>query len=690
MTGGDGDDVYVVDSAFDTVTETNADSVTGGVDEVEASVSFTLGNNVEDLTLTSTAALNGTGNALANTITGNDGNNVLTGLAGDDVLAGGVGDDTLSGGLGADEMTGGTGNDSLDGGAGADSMDGGAGDDTYVVDNASETGPLLADSGGTDLVESSVSFTLAAGFDNLTLTGTANINGEGFGGEDNILTGNSGANKLTGNTGDTDELIGGAGNDSYYVNGADNVTTEDEGGGTDLVVVDGLDWTLSDNIENLTLESAGTGTGNELANTITGSTGNDSLVGAAGSDVLIGGGGVDVYNVDTATDVVTDAEANDGDTVESSISWTLGTNLENLDLSAATGAVNGTGNTLDNEITGNDAANILDGGTDGTDVLTGAAGNDTYVVSHDGVEIDESGTSVDVDLVQSSITLDLGDKTVFTGNQDVENLTLTGTADIDGTGNDADNVLVGNTGANALDGGLGDDTMEGGLGDDTYTVDSTKDVITEAANGGVDVVVSEASWTLGANLENLDLSNATAGVTGTGNTLNNSITGSGFNDIVIANAGDDTVEGGVGDDTISGNAGLDSLVGGDGDDILTGGAGVDTLDGGLGDDDYYTGNDDGASDVIKFGSGDGDDVIYGFASTQTAADTILMGSGIGAADISATQVGMDLVLEISSGDTLTINRFFEWDESNQFTVGSITFTDSGEPAMTLDDIMGLL
>ncbi len=103
MAGGLGNDTYIVDNAGDTVTE----GVSAGTDEVESSVNFTLGDNIERLTLTGTAAT-GTGNALSNTITGNASNNTLSGLDGNDII---------------------------DGGEGADAMTGGAGNDRFIVDN---------------------------------------------------------------------------------------------------------------------------------------------------------------------------------------------------------------------------------------------------------------------------------------------------------------------------------------------------------------------------------------------------------------------------------------------------------------------------------------------------------------------------------------------------------------------------
>lgn len=107
MTGGLGNDTYIVDSISDKVVEKTGE----GTDLVKASVSFTLGSFVENLLLTGSTGINGTGNTLNNTLTGNGGNNTLKGLAGNDTLSGGAGVDTLFGGTGMDTLTGGTGND---------------------------------------------------------------------------------------------------------------------------------------------------------------------------------------------------------------------------------------------------------------------------------------------------------------------------------------------------------------------------------------------------------------------------------------------------------------------------------------------------------------------------------------------------------------------------------------------------
>jgi serralysin len=194
MAGGVGNDGYNVDNAGDTVTELAGE----GIDTVTASLSYTLGANVENLVLTGTAA-DGTGNGLANVITGDDAANHLYGLAGDDTLVGNGGDDVLDGGTGADAMAGGTGND------------------LYFVDNAGDAVTELGGQ-GIDTVSSAISYTLGANVENLILTGSA-LDGTGNA-LDNLLTGNALSNHLSG--GDGNDLIAGGGGLDYLAGGAGN------------------------------------------------------------------------------------------------------------------------------------------------------------------------------------------------------------------------------------------------------------------------------------------------------------------------------------------------------------------------------------------------------------------------------------------------------------------------------------
>ncbi|MBB3938329.1 beta strand repeat-containing protein [Aureimonas phyllosphaerae] len=447
--GGSGNDTYTIDDLGDRAVEVKPDgSDEGGIDQVNASVSFTLEGFVENLTLTGTTATNGTGNDSANKLIGNSATNVL------------------SGGAGAD---------TLDGGGSADTLSGGAGNDTYFVedigDRVIEARADGSDEGGIDQVNATVSFALGNFVENLTLAGTAAIDGTG---NDlaNKLIGNAAANTLTGGGG-ADILLGGGGSDLLQ-------------GGAD----------------------------------------NDMLDGGWGADMLYGGAGNDTYTVDDLGDRVIEAKADGSDEggieqVYTSVSSALGDFLENLSL-VGTAAIDGTGNDLANKLIGNSAGNTLtagggadtltgnggadtlygdagadklyggsendtlyggadndalDGGT-GADKLYGGAGSDTYTVDDVGdqvIEATSSGTDEGgTEQVNASVSFTLGSF--------VENLTLTGTAAINGTGNELANKLTGNAAANTLTGGAGTDTLIGGAGADTLIGGAGKDVLT----GGLD------------------------------------------------------------------------------------------------------------------------------------------------------------------------------------------------------------
>jgi Ca2+-binding RTX toxin-like protein len=515
MTGGSGNDIYIVDNAGDKTIELAG----GGIDLVQSSVTFTLQAEVENLTLTGSAPINGTGNALANVLKGNAGANAL--------YAGG-------------------GNDRLDGGAGADTLTGGAGNDTYVVDNAGDQAVEVA-GGGIDAVQSSVSFQLQSEFEKLTLTGNAAINGTGNA-LANTITGNSAANVLGGGAG-ADTLTGGSGNDTYVVDNAGDIAREVAGGGVDLVR-SSVSFTLQAELENLTLtgSSAINATGNSLANILTGNAADNVLGGGAGADTMTGGAGNDTYVVDNAGDKVVEAASGGTDLVRSSVSFQLLADMENLTLTGAA-AINGTGNALANVITGNSAANVLGGG-DGADTLTGGGGDDTYVVDNlDDRVVEEAGGGVDT--IRSAITITL--------STDVENLALTGTAALNGSGNYWDNVITGNSGNNRLDGRAGADTMAGGAGDDVYIVDDTGDTVVESAGAGTDVVQSSASFVLSAGLENLTLTGFIS-INGTGNAGANVIIGTSADNRLDGGAGTDTLQGGAGDDVYVVDQALDHLV----------------------------------------------------------------------------------------------------------------------------------
>ncbi len=414
---------------------------------------------------------------------------VHRGTSGADSLIAATGPAQLFGYAGNDTLVGSAWGDLLDGGIGADSMTGNGGGDTFIVD---DPGDVVVSTTDWNIVQSSINYALPSGVSELLLTGTA---ATGTGNTmDNKLTGNAANNTLNGKAG-ADAMAGGAGNDSYVVDNPGDSIVENPGEGLDTVSAT-VSWTLAANVENLTLAGAsainGTGngldnaiTGNAAANTLVGGAGNDQLNGGAGVDTLRGGTGDDVYVIDNTSDVITELAAEGIDWAQSSATCTLAANVEYLTLTGAN-AINGTGNALDNRLTGNTAANTLSGGA-GADIMAGGAGNDTYVVDSVGDNVTEN-VGEGTDLVQSPISYTLG--------ANVENLTMTGSASVNATGNALANTLNGNAGNNVLDGGSGNDAMAGGAGNDTYVVDASGDVVTEAAGAGTDAVQSVISYVL--------------------------------------------------------------------------------------------------------------------------------------------------------------------------------------------------
>lgn len=339
------------------------------------------------------------------------------------------------------------------------------------------------------------------------------------------------------------------------------------------------------------------------------------------------------------------------DTVRSSVTRTLGSHLENLTLLGAA-AIDGIGNSLDNRIIGNDASNLLSGGA-GVDRLEGGAGNDTLKggagadvmiggAGDDVLDVDDAGdvtaesANSGIDTVRTLVTRVLGNH--------LENLTLLGTAHIDGAGNALDNVILGNSfnnvlsggigadvlegfgGADSLKGGAGADIMSGGTGADTYFVDDVGDVVNEAEGAGPDLVRAIVSFTLSAHVESLYLDGA-ASIDGVGNTLANRIVGNSAtntlqgldgDDRLQGGGGGDVLSGGVGADRVEGEAGDDTLDGGDGKDRMHGGEGADTLTGGQGIDQMYG---DAGDDVISGGADA--DYLYG----GEGGDTLVGGAG---------------------------------------------------------------
>ncbi|MET3440687.1 Ca2+-binding RTX toxin-like protein [Variovorax paradoxus] len=605
MEGRTGDDTYLVDSAGDVVKEVAG----GGYDVVKSSVSYVLGNDVEDLTLTGVAGINGTGNANANRLTGNAGNNIL------------------------------------DGGAGTDVMRGGVGDDTYIVDDASDAITEL-DNEGTDSVKSSVSYTLAAGLENLTLTGTLDAGATG--------------NDLN------NQLIGNAGNNHLF-----------------------------------------------------GWAGNDILDGQLGGDVMVGGIGDDTYVVDSRYDTVIERANEGSDTVVSSVDYSIADklNLEHVTLTG-TLAINATGNAGDNRLLGNSADNLIDAGAgndslnggSGADVMIGGAGNDGYFVDNVGDVVTELANG-GMDTVYSSVKYTLADSV------DVENLNLTGSSDIWGLGNSANNIITGNTGRNLLIGDGGVDMISGGAGDDILVGagtgleyesinNSATDRVWLAFMGGYPGLLSEGSFdSFAVNAPGGSGKNTLYGGDG-----NDHLYAGNEGDVLNGDAGDDKVYGGTGQDNLYGQSGNDYINGGSGDDRLFGGDGADQLsagtgvgkdflDGGAGDD-VLTAYGLEANDILLGGAGndrltsgsgfldggDGNDTLTG----GFGVDILVGGAGIdrldgGGGDDIILLEGDDGYVDASSTATsppapppgLTPNELFIWQQTHPTSSGWLGAPSAG-------------
>lgn len=598
MEGRGGNDTYLVDFHAEQVIEADK----GGYDIVKSSFSFDLSTNgafVEELILLSDRhAISGIGNDIDNKITGNYLNNVIDGRQGKDTMVGAGGNDTyfiddlddvvkdtsglndavisskafttliagiehytfnitdnlvftgttasnlIASGSGDDSLAGLAGNDTLNGGAGKDVLEGGAGKDTYVIDNDDD---VIIET-GSDIGDAVISNKDV----DLRLARFANIENAGLSGLDNLnIIGTAANNVLTGN--DNDQV------------------PEDEGGHPTTT-------------GNNKLEG---GAGND---TIFGLGGRDTLDGGTGADSMVGGKGDDTYYVDNIGDKILELSGEDEgrDTVISTITYTLAPNLNNLRLVADAGNINGTGNILGNVIWGSDGNNILNGGF-GADILIGGKGDDIYLVDNEddstvlrdskgnileSEAADKGGSGYDIVKSSASFTLEGG----------IEELILTGTGHIDGTGDDGDNKITGTSGNNNLDGGLGADIMIGGLGNDSYTLDNAKDQFIDS--GGLnDMLVIEFNdfeVKLYAGFESYDFTKyGKVAIDFAGDKANNHIIGTTlFDDVISGDAGNDTLDGGAGADRLTGGIGNDRYVidnVGDKVDELAGG-GIDTIE----------------------------------------------------------------------------------------------------------------
>ncbi len=459
----------------------------------------------------------------------------------------------------------------------------------------------------------------------------------GFGSND-YLFGNGGNDTLNGGEGDdtfdglaglgagSDSMTGGVGNDAYSVDNAGDKVIEFGGEGMDKVFSFISSYTLPGNVENLELFVADAlnppviGIGNTLDNVITGNESANTLSGLDGDDTLNAFGGNDTLN-----------GGNGNDTLD--------------------------GGRGDNTLYGGSGNDIFQAAYNGTDSMTGGTGNDSYLVDNVGDKVIELATE-GTDTVSSKIT--------YTLTANVENLTLTTSLMINGTGNTLANVITGNAAVNVLygldgndtlNGGMGADSMIGGTGNDLYYVDNTGDKVIELTGQGTDTVFSNGTHILAANVENLTLT-GTLGWDGTGNALANVMTGNSKANV------------------LSGLAGNDTLVGGAGSDVLIGGTGADRFDFNL-----VTESTSPAWDAIRSGGG-----AVAFEGVGVAGGDVIDLSGIDAnTKVAGNQAfvfggtGIGHISLVNSGTTTILNANVDADAAFEFV---LAIEDGGVLAST--------
>jgi len=642
MSGGPGDDTYVVNDAGDQVLE-NPDE---GVDTVEASLSFTLPAELENLTLTGGGNPIGTGNALANVLTGNSGANTLDGGDGADTLAGGPGADTLLGGAGDDTflVAGDEGPDTFDGGSGFDTVLGSAGDDVIRVANLSAANGIERIDGGGGVN------TLAgtAGNNTIDLSGIEVLNValiDGGAGSD-AITGSSGADTIQGGAG-ADTLAGGAGDDTFLVTGDEGPDTFDGGTGFDTVL-----GSAGDDV----IRVAGLSAANNVER-IDGGAGTNVIAGTAGNNT-IDLSGIEVLNVGLI----------DGGAGSDTITGTAGADA----IQGGTGADVLAGGAGDDTflVTGDEGPDTFDGGT-GFDTVLGSAGDDVIRVA--GLSGANNVERVDGGGGANTLAGTAGNNTIDLSSVDVLNIAL-----IDGGA--GDDTITGTAGADAIQGGAGADTLSGGAGDDLFLVVGDEGPDTFDGGTGFDSVLGSSGDDVirvsgfgpANGVERIDGAggyNLVAGTAGN-NTIDLSATQLLAIAVIDGGAGSDTITGSASADTILGGTGADTLRGGAGDDIFLisgtdsaadtvgGDAGFDAILGSVGDDTFRFSSYGGMNSVERIDGAGGVDTIAGTAGNNTldfsASELLAIGKIDGGAgnDTVTGSAGADFITGGDGTDTL--------------------------------------
>jgi Ca2+-binding RTX toxin-like protein len=506
LQGGAGDDFLLLNFNFNGPVAGSAPAVTLTLDANGSGVAndgtSIAGFERMALFLTDNADVVNTGNVTMTSLDGGGGDDVLTTGSGNDVVNGGAGNDIISTGGGNDTITGGDGDDTIDGGEGDDSLTvnlGSGGSDTVNLGTGNDT----------------VRFDGAPG--QVRVTFTSSEVGNGNANDGNAMTNQDGglAVRIQAEDG-TGNLVGAvsryddegitfiAGTQGIFFDVRDLVSGAQRGDAFEGVVLgtsgdDNLSFFPPFRINQSFYYNAGMG--NDI---VLGGNADDFLVGGGGNDTLTGGGGNDSF-------------------------------------------LGGGGN---DTLFGGDGNDRLEGGA-GNDAMTGGAGDDFYFVDS-GDTVIEGAAEGTGDRVFASTSYTL------TAGAYIENLATDfndGTAAIDLSGNELDNLIYGNAGDNDIDGRGGADTMVGFGGNDFFFVDNAGDRIVEnSIEGTGDRVFASTSYTLsaGAHIENMstDFHAGTAAIDLSGNELGN---------LIYGNAGSNVLDGKQGNDTLVGFGGADTF-----------------------------------------------------------------------------------------------------------------------------------
>jgi len=538
-----------------------------------------------------------------NVLRGNGGNDTLTGGYGEDALYGGAGNDLLDGAPGVEEwpgddiLDGGSGNDTASyatstgavavslllttaqdtGGAGTDTLtgvenligsrfadalhgtkgdnviEGGAGNDAIDGDAGNDTASYAGAAAGVtvSLAITAVQNTLGAGSD--LLVGMENLVGSAFA---DMLTGNAASNQLSGGAGD-DVLDGGAGNDRLDGGGsADTASFASASAGVTASLITGAAGGAGSDtliaIENLTGSAfADMLTGDTGANILAGGSGDDLLLGGAGNDALVGGAGVDTSSYAGAAKAVT-------------VNLATGLATGGAGSDTLTGIENLVGSALNDILTGDAGANLIDGGAGlGADRLNGGGGIDTVTYANAAARV-----RVDLSITTAQNTIGAGIDTLV----QVEKLIGSAYGDVL-TGSSDANALSGGAGNDLLTGGAGVDMLDGGAGDDVLA-DSSGDgagigIVTTFRGGDGFDIASFAGLARGVQIAVA----ASETVFAVGNEASVALSGI---EGLIGTGFDDALDGDGAANSLAGGAGVDRLRGGAGNDLLDGGTGIDT------------------------------------------------------------------------------------------------------------------